>query len=174
METVTAYIGLGSNVGDRIAWLKRAVNDLSANGAVRLLAQSHYYESPALLPENAPSSWDIAFINQVIAIQTSLSADALLVLCQQTEKNLGRTRLGHWGPREIDIDILLYGQLTMHEPHLTIPHSHMAQRDFVLLPLRELAPDSVYPAAGKYEEKTILQLCDELTNVTAKVMDDER
>lgn len=168
---VNAWIGLGSNVGDRIAWHRRAATTLSQHPGITITAVSRYYESPALLPDNAPAEWNSSFINQVLAVETALSAVQLLAVCQQAEVTLGRRKTGRWGPREIDIDIIAYGNDCVALPELHVPHPEMTKRDFVLLPLREVASDWVYPAGGEYGGKTIAQLCSALLNVTAVAME---
>lgn len=170
---VTAWIGLGSNIGDRIAWHRRAVTALNAQAAIRVIAESRYYESPALLPENAPVEWNSSFINQVVLVETSLSPAALLLLCQQTEVALGRRKTGRWGPREIDIDIIAYGDQHIDLPHLRIPHPEMTKRDFVLLPLRDVSPDWVYPAGGPQSGMGIDRLCEALPAMTALAVESE-
>ena len=166
-----AYIGLGSNVGDRIKWHQRAVAALAAHSEVQVVAQSRYYESPALLPDNAPAEWNSSFINQVIAIETTLNPLDLLAACQQAEASLGRQKTGRWGPREIDIDILVYGDEWVNENGLSIPHAEMTKRDFVLLPLRDVAPDWVYPAGGNHGGQRIDALCAALSSITATPVD---
>ena len=139
MPTPTrAYLGLGSNLGDREALLRQAIQRLRAHGEVA--AVSGIYESPALLPKDAPTSWDIPYLNQVLALDSTLDADELLQAIQQIEADLGRKRHARWAPRSMDIDILLYGNKAVASEAITIPHPHMHLRDFVLLPLAEIAP----------------------------------
>lgn len=164
---VRAWIGLGSNIGDRMAWHRRAADALSAHANIHLIARSRYYESPALLPDDAPAEWNSSFINQVVLIETSLSPEALLSVCQQTEIALGRRKTGRWGPREIDIDMVAYANERVDLPQLRVPHPEMTKRDFVLLPLRDVSPDWVYPAGGEHGGISIDALCNALLQITA-------
>ena len=133
-----ALLGLGGNIGDVRATFDRAVAMLCADGAVRLLARSSDYRTPPWGIVDQP-----AFINTVIMIATSLDPRALLAQGLSVERALGRERANErrWGPRAIDIDILAYNDLVMREPDLTLPHPHLFERGFVLLPLAEIAPD---------------------------------
>jgi 2-amino-4-hydroxy-6-hydroxymethyldihydropteridine diphosphokinase len=135
-----ALLGLGGNVGDVRTTFDRAVAMLCADGAVRLLARSSDYRTPPWGIVDQP-----AFINAVIMIATSLDPRALLAQGLSVERALGRERANErrWGPRAIDIDILAYSNLVMREPDLTLPHPHLFERGFVLLPLAEIAPDRV-------------------------------
>lgn len=135
---VTAYIALGSNVGDRAAHVRRAAGLLSGAGTVTGLS-SLYLTEPVGKRDQAP------FINAVAAVATRLPPDDLLAVCRSIEARLGRERAERWGPRTIDLDILLYGDLTVHTEQLTIPHPRMAERRFVLEPLAEIAPGAVHP-----------------------------
>ena len=134
-----ALLGLGGNIGDVRVTFDRAVAMLCAGGAVRLLARSSDYRTPPWGIVDQP-----AFINAVIMIATSLDPRALLTRGLSVERGLGRERANErrWGPRAIDIDILAYNDLVMRdEPDLTLPHPHLFERGFVLLPLAEIAPD---------------------------------
>lgn len=140
----TIYLGLGSNLGDRKKNIYDALALLEDNH-VHQLQLSPFYESPALLPENAPSDWDIAFLNGVAQGQTSLSPEILLDHIKEIEQLLGRKDRGRWGPREIDIDILSYGDSIVHSDTLTIPHPEMTTRPFVIFPLADLNPRWQHP-----------------------------
>jgi 2-amino-4-hydroxy-6-hydroxymethyldihydropteridine diphosphokinase len=133
-----ALIALGGNVGDARATLHKAV-DLFCDGKdVRLLARSADYRTPPWGDENqAP------FINICIAVDTALAPQALLARAQQVERVLGRVRAQgrRWGPRTADLDILAYDDLSLEEPNLSLPHPHLFERAFVLVPLAEIAPD---------------------------------
>jgi 2-amino-4-hydroxy-6-hydroxymethyldihydropteridine diphosphokinase len=133
-----ALIALGGNVGDARATLHKAV-DLFCDGKdVRLLARSADYRTPPWGDENqAP------FINLCIAVETGLAPQALLARAQQVERVLGRVRAQgrRWGPRTADLDILAYDDLAIDEASLTLPHPHLFERAFVLVPLAEIAPD---------------------------------
>lgn len=137
-STFDAAIGLGSNVGDKPANIARAIELLVARGDITLVARSHDYRS-------AP--WGVLeqdwFVNAVITIATDLDPHTLLARCQDVENEMGRVRKLHWGPRLINVDILTYRDLRIEDPDLVVPHPFIAQRGFVLIPLREIAPDIV-------------------------------
>ncbi|TXD96884.1 2-amino-4-hydroxy-6-hydroxymethyldihydropteridine diphosphokinase [Psychrobacter frigidicola] len=135
----TCYLGLGSNLanelGSPVEHLQQAFASLRQHEKVRDLRASSFYASAPMGPQDQPD-----FINAVIGFETTLSAFELLALCQHLENNAQRARLRHWGERSLDVDILLYGQTQIIEPQLTIPHAGLTERNFVLIPLRELAP----------------------------------
>lgn len=142
VETITAYLGLGSNLGDRQANLDRALAFLSQR--LRVEKVSPVYDSEPVGNVEQPR-----FLNLVCQVNTNLSPEALLALVKGIENKLGR-----WGgapdtPRTIDIDILLYGDQVVKTPELVIPHPRMTKRAFVLVPLAEIAPDVVHPVSGK-------------------------
>jgi 2-amino-4-hydroxy-6-hydroxymethyldihydropteridine diphosphokinase len=137
----TVYLGLGANLGDRQAMLRTAREQLAA--AVTIVRCSSLYETPPWGVTDQPP-----FINAVCHGQTALSAVELLAFLKDLERNLGRTAATRWGPRLIDIDILLYDDLVLATPTLTIPHQHLHERAFVLIPLREIAPDILHPVLG--------------------------
>lgn len=132
-----ATIGLGSNIGDKAANIDRAIEMLTRGGDVRLVAKSRKYRS-------AP--WGVTdqdwFINAAISIATELTAHALLHRCQQVENEMGRVRKERWGPRLIDVDVLTYRDQTIDTLDLKVPHPLIAQRSFVLLPMRDVAPNA--------------------------------
>ena len=132
------FIGLGSNLGDRSDFLKKAINALAPE--VVLLQASSVYQTPPWGYTDQPP-----FLNQVIKAQTGLEPNALLKKLKKIEKELGRLENFHYGPRCIDLDILLYDDLICQSDSLTIPHPEMAKRAFVLVPLIEIAPDLVHP-----------------------------
>lgn len=136
MPGFDAAIGLGSNVGDARANIARAIELLTADGAVRLVVRSRDYRS-------AP--WGVLeqdwFVNAVVTVATELSARQLLVRCQQVENDMGRVRLQKWGPRLIDVDVLTYRDQVIDEPDLKVPHPLISERGFVVVPLKEIAPD---------------------------------
>jgi 2-amino-4-hydroxy-6-hydroxymethyldihydropteridine diphosphokinase len=133
-----ALIGLGGNVGDVRTTLDRAVGVFCDGETVRLLRQSSDYLTPPWGVEDQP-----AFINRCIAVATSLSPRELLDRALAVERTLGRDRgrEQRWGPRTIDIDLLAYDDVRIDEPSLTLPHPHLFERAFVLVPLAEIAPD---------------------------------
>jgi 2-amino-4-hydroxy-6-hydroxymethyldihydropteridine diphosphokinase len=135
-----AFIALGGNVGDVRATFDAAIAMLCDGRDVRLLARSSDYRTPP---------WGIAdqppFTNSVIAVSTTLAPHALLARAQGCERALGRDRAReqHWGPRPIDLDILAYDNVVLNDATLTLPHPHLFERAFVLVPLAEIAPDCV-------------------------------
>ena len=136
-----AYVGLGANVGNRRENLDRAVELLGAEPGVRVFAVSSVRETDPVGYEDQPR-----FLNAVCAVDTELGPRDLLERLLAIERALGRVRTGpRFGPRTIDLDLLLYGNETVDEPGLTVPHPRLAERLFVLEPLLELAPDLVLP-----------------------------
>lgn len=142
-----AYLSLGSNLGDRKAQLQEAVRLLRANPAISNMKISSIYET-------APVGYldQGAFLNLAARLETDLSPLELLAACQEVERNLQRERLVRWGPRTVDLDILLYGQEQLATDELTIPHPRMYERAFVLVPLRDLLPSLVMPAELEMQE----------------------
>ncbi len=140
----TAHLAMGANLGDRAANIAAAIAQLRALGAVRRLRMSSLIENPAVGgPAGAP-----AFLNAAAEIQTTLSAGELLETLLRIESSLGRVRAQRWAPRLIDLDLLLYGDLVIHQPGLIVPHPLMHERRFVLQPLNEIAPNVVHPVFG--------------------------
>jgi 2-amino-4-hydroxy-6-hydroxymethyldihydropteridine diphosphokinase len=135
-----ALIGLGSNVGDRLQFLQRAVKHLGETIGVEVRDVSSVYETEPVGP--AAQAW---FLNAVVVVYTSLSPVTLLQQTQAIERALGRETTYHWGPRTIDLDILLYGDTQVNTATLTIPHAELCQRAFVMIPLLELVPGLVLP-----------------------------
>ena len=132
----TAYLGLGSNLGERLDILQQAVNLLGAEPGVRPIASSRVWETD---PVGGPPQPD--YLNAVLLVETDLTPFALLDLSQRVERELGREREVRWGPRIVDIDLLLFGDQQLDVPLLTLPHPRMTSRAFVLLPLLELDPE---------------------------------
>jgi 2-amino-4-hydroxy-6-hydroxymethyldihydropteridine diphosphokinase len=135
-----AFIGLGSNVGDRLQSLQRAMKHLTEIIDVQVRGVSSVYETAPLGP--AAQAW---FLNAVAAVDTRLSPATLLNQTQAIEHALGRETTYHWGPRTIDLDILLYGDMQVRTATLTIPHAELRHRAFVMIPLLEIDPGLVLP-----------------------------
>lgn len=136
--TENVFFGLGSNLGDRAEALNEALDHLVVKAP--LLAVSHLYETDPWGYTDQP-----AFLNLVVQAQTELPPRELLIFIKNIEVEMGRVPTFRYGPRRIDIDILLYGSQTLHSPDLIIPHPRLAERAFVLVPLAEIAPDFVHP-----------------------------
>lgn len=147
----TAYLSLGSNLGDRAANLREAVKQLEVAG--RLLAVSAWYETQPVDVPDQP--W---FLNCVVAIETEKTPRELLKLALQVEASMGRLRMRDKGPRKIDIDVVLFADRIVDEPDLKIPHPAMHQRRFVLEPLVEIAPQARHPALGKTARELLAAL----------------
>jgi 2-amino-4-hydroxy-6-hydroxymethyldihydropteridine diphosphokinase len=137
-----AYLGLGSNLGNRFQQLQDAVTALSNEQEV--CECSSVYESQPWGYNSQPD-----FLNAVIALRTDLGPMQLLAECRRIEAELGRRKRPRWQEREIDIDILLVDDLVLMDPQLTVPHPSMLERDFVLVPLLEVAPQLIHPQNGK-------------------------
>ncbi len=136
------FLGIGSNLGDRLANLSTATR-LIAEQIGSIKKASKVYETGAWGIRDQPD-----FLNQVLEVQTSLLPEAILDCIEQIEHQMGRERLIKWGERLIDIDILFYGQQIVNQANLKIPHPFLSQRNFVLVPLYEIAPDFIHPVSG--------------------------
>ena len=147
-ERVSAYIGLGSNLQNPLEQVSRAIFELDAVPDCRLDRASSFYRSTALGPADQPD-----YINAVVRLHTRLSARALLTAMQGIEQRHGRRRHGlRWGPRTLDLDLLLYADRIIREPGLIVPHPEMVSREFVLYPLYEIAPSLMVPGLGRVKE----------------------
>lgn len=140
---VVAYVGLGSNLDEPEQQVRGGLRELDQLPGTRLVRQSSLYQSPPLGPPGQPD-----FVNAVAMLATSLEAHSLLDQLQGLEQQHGRERGERWGPRTLDLDLLLYGRDTIDSPRLQVPHPQMSRRAFVLVPLFELAPDLVLPGLG--------------------------
>lgn len=139
-----ALIGLGTNLGDRPTNLQSALDQLAHHPSCELLARSSIYQSAPMGPQDQPD-----FLNMACQLQTSLQPLQLLELCKQLEADLGRLPGERWGPRLIDLDILLFGEQFLQQDELSIPHPGLSERAFVLLPLTELVPGWRVPGCNK-------------------------
>lgn len=136
--TIRVHLGLGANLGDSLINLQQAVVSLSQDSRVELLAVSSVYSTA---PVGGPEQPD--YLNAVVALATDLSPREVLDLAHTLEVAAHRERTVHWGPRTLDVDVLLYGDESIAEPDLMIPHPRMWERGFVVIPLAEIAPDLV-------------------------------
>ena len=141
------YIGLGSNLANPETQVLSAQQDLAKLPLTQHIAMSSLYKSPPMGPKDQPD-----YINAVVALETSLSPNDLLSQLQGIEQQHGRVRQRHWGERTLDLDILLYGDEQINEPHLHVPHKGIAERAFVLYPLAEIAPNLLIPKFGHITE----------------------
>ena len=144
-EPVIAFVGLGANLGDAAATVREALRELDAISQTRLLRASRLYRSRAWGVQVQPD-----FVNAVAMIESRLPARTLLDELLAIERGHGRDREAEtrWGPRTLDLDLLLYGEAIIDEPGLRVPHPHLHERAFALLPLVEVAPDAVIPGRG--------------------------
>ena len=153
------FLLLGANLGDRVQTLRRAV-ELITERVGTVVLQSGLYETAPWGVMDQPS-----YLNQVLAVETNLEPDVVLVQTQTIEQELGRVRLEKWGARVIDIDILYYDQLILQTNTLTIPHPYMHQRRFTLVPLAEIASDFVHPVLLKTTVELLAE-CEDESEVT--------
>jgi 2-amino-4-hydroxy-6-hydroxymethyldihydropteridine diphosphokinase len=147
-----AWIGLGSNLEDPLAQVSTALQELKLLPDTTLAARSSLYRSDPVGPPGQPD-----YINAVAALDTRLEPEALLDALQAIEQMHQRVRKTHWGPRTLDLDLLLYGDQVISTPRLTVPHAYMTERNFVLWPLAELAPELILPDGRPLN--TLLQHC---------------
>jgi len=152
MPTI-AYLGLGSNLGDKKSSCRKAIALLEHAGRV-VRTSSLYCTEPVGYADQDD------FVNAVVEIETGLSPHALLKKCRSIEEELGRVRTVHWGPRTIDVDILLYGTVVIETPELTIPHPLLHSRRFALAPLCEIAPQALHPKLHKTASDLLSDLHD--------------
>ena len=138
------YIGIGANLGDREKTLQEATDILNAKPEIAVVATSAVYETAPIGVVDQPY-----FLNAVLQIHTSLSARSLLNCLLATERKFGRVRETRWGPRTLDLDILLYRDAIINQPGLQVPHPHLHERAFVLVPLCDLKPDLKHPVLGQ-------------------------
>jgi 2-amino-4-hydroxy-6-hydroxymethyldihydropteridine diphosphokinase len=139
-----AFIGLGSNLGERESMIRSALDDLARLPSTTLVRASSLYDTEPVGDTDQPG-----FLNAVAQLETGLSARQLLWNLLLIERRLGRVRTRHWGPRVIDLDLLLYGNEVLDQPDLTVPHPELIRRSFVLVPLVELDPLVVHPVTGE-------------------------
>ncbi|KWT69496.1 2-amino-4-hydroxy-6- hydroxymethyldihydropteridine pyrophosphokinase [Hyphomicrobium sulfonivorans] len=133
-----SIVALGSNMGDKTANIDRAIALLTQSGEVRLVARSGDYATPPW--GKTDQDW---FVNAAMSVKTELTPHDLLARCKQIEREMGRVEIERWGPRVIDLDVLVYRDTILSTPELTLPHPHIGARAFVLGPLMDIAPDLV-------------------------------
>lgn len=143
-DAITAYIGVGTNMGDKEANIRQALEMISQTPGVSLNRTASIYKTEPVGFED--QDW---FLNTVVEITTELPPLALLEKLLAIESRMGRVRTIHWGPRVIDLDIVLYGDMEIDTPQLTVPHPRMAERAFVLAPLAELKPELELKGLGR-------------------------
>jgi 2-amino-4-hydroxy-6-hydroxymethyldihydropteridine diphosphokinase len=143
----TAYVGLGANIGPREVTLLRAVDLLAEADGVDVVAVSQLRETEPVGVVDQPR-----FLNGAVEIETALEPRALLDLLLEIERELGRVRDERWGPRTVDLDLLVYGSESVDEPGLRVPHPRLHERRFALEPLAELAPGLVVPGLGRVSD----------------------
>ncbi len=153
-------IGLGSNIGDSKQMLAEAIRELATQ--LDAIEYSPVYTSPALLPDGAPREWDRPFLNMALRGTSALEPEEMLRVVKSIEAKVGRQDRGHWGPREIDLDILACDDRVVETEALTIPHRGLLERDFALKPLSDIAPGWRYPRAGEHHGKTAMSLLQQL------------
>lgn len=153
------FIGLGSNLDDPLSQLKKAIEYLKQHEMLNVINISNFYSSPPMGPQDQPD-----FINAVVEVATSLSAEQLLDELQKIEHQQGRERKQHWGARTLDLDILLYGSEVINTERLIVPHRGISERNFVLYPLNDLVEKNFkIPELGKISE--LLAACP-MTGIT--------
>jgi len=161
---VPAYVGLGSNLDGPAEQVRRALAELRSIDSVRFVSASPLYKNPPMGPQDQPD-----YVNAVAALLTQLSPQALLESLQALENSLGRVRTDgdRWGPRLIDLDLLVYGRVVLSEPGLNLPHSGISGRNFVLLPLCDIAPSLNVPGQGTVKALAQQFSADELVRIEA-------
>ena len=152
LEKHTAYVALGSNLGDKEGNLRRALELLEERG-VEVVKTSTFICTEPYGVTDQPQ-----FLNGVCQVRTSLAPLALLHILLAIEQEMGRVRLRHWGERNIDLDLLLYEDVVMDTPELKLPHPDMQNREFVLLPLDEIAPEIIHPTLQKTIHELVICL----------------
>lgn len=149
-----AFLGFGGNLGQTLSLFRQARGQLAEHQQVKVISCSPIYQAPAIGgPDNQPD-----FLNAVVELQTALSAQELLLLCRQIEDKAGRTREIHWGPRTLDIDLLIFSDLILNTEPLTLPHPRLHQRHFVLLPLNAIDPTLRHPLLNCSVKELLEQL----------------
>lgn len=140
-----AFVGLGANLGDPASQIRQAIGMLDGHATLEVIATSRLYRSAPLGPPGQPD-----YANAVVQLDSALTAQGLMTALLEVERAMGRRRDGQrWGPRHIDLDLLLYDNQVVAVTGLTVPHPHLHERNFVLVPLAEIAPDAEVPGHGR-------------------------
>jgi len=145
-------IALGSNIGNSLAILTGALETLAQTSGITIQAQSRWYRTKAIGPTQPD------YLNGCAILSVQISPQALLTQLLTIEQKFGRVRQEHWGPRTLDLDLLLYDDLILQQPNLQIPHPRMAERAFVLVPLVEIAPDWIDPISQRVIQDLLLEI----------------
>jgi len=153
VKPVVAYVGLGANLGEPRQQLQEAISRLHAAEEIEVVRASSFYRTPPLGPPG--QSW---YINAVIQVRTRLTPEELLRVLHRVEEDLGRVRRERWGPRLIDLDLLLYNGVILSGLDLCLPHPEMHRRSFVLVPLAEIAPQAWHPALEETAAELLAKL----------------
>ena len=155
-------LGLGSNLGDRLSYFKSAILYLQERQIINDIVSSSVHQTKALLPEGGPQEWDLDFLNMAIKGKTTLSPQELLKATKDIEQIIGRTILKRWAPREIDIDILVYGDQVITDQELIIPHPALLERPWIINHIAELMPKWKYPLLGPYYQLSAKEIIKKL------------
>jgi 2-amino-4-hydroxy-6-hydroxymethyldihydropteridine diphosphokinase len=159
IKPVVAYIGLGANLGDPRRQVAEALARLATAEEVEVVKVSSFYLNPPLGPPEQP--W---YVNAVAQVRTRLTPEELLRVLHRVEQELGRVRRERWGPRVIDLDLLLYNGVILQDPEVWLPHPEMHRRAFVLAPLAEIAPEAWHPVLNKTAAELLAALDPEERN----------
>jgi len=166
LKPVVAYIGLGANLGDPRLQLEEALARLAGTEEIEVVKVSSFYLNPPLGPPDQP--W---YVNAVAQVRTRLTPEELLRVLHRVEQELGRSRRERWGPRLIDLDLLLYDGVILFGPDLQLPHPEMPHRSFVLMPLAEIAPQAWHPVMQKTAAELLTELDPQEREAVKKLAD---
>ncbi|MGQ0799003.1 MAG: 2-amino-4-hydroxy-6-hydroxymethyldihydropteridine diphosphokinase [Pseudomarimonas sp.] len=162
-ELNQVFVGLGANIGEPFAQLESALNALARLPESTLVRSSSFYQSPPWGIDSQPP-----FVNAVAELSTSLSPEHLMASLLAIEHAAGRQRALRWGPRVLDLDLLMFGDFVIEQPGLRVPHPHLHQRAFVLVPLHEIAPRLVVPGLGAVSSLLQSVDCTQIKAVSAR------